>query len=238
MPLVALGDAHIHYTEHGDPSGPPVLLIAPGGLRSSAAFWARSPWDPQERLPSYRVIAMDQRNAGQSRGSLGEGWSTYTSDQLALLDHLAIEQCSVVGMCIGGPYIVRLCRAAPARIRSAVMFQPIGVHENRARFFDLFEGWRKEIGDHHPDVEEDAWIAFRDAMFAGEFLFGASKEDARAVSAPILLLYGDDPYHPRPVSEELAKLLPNVQTIERWKSGADLATAHDAILAFLAQHHG
>ena len=41
----------------------------------------------------YRVIAMDQRNAGQSRGTIApdHGWHTYAADHLALMEHLRVR---------------------------------------------------------------------------------------------------------------------------------------------------
>ena len=49
---------------------------------------------------SCRVIAMDQRNAGESRGPISgnDGWHTYTADQLALMDHLGVGCFHVVGV--------------------------------------------------------------------------------------------------------------------------------------------
>ena len=37
-------------------------------MKSSIAFWDKAPWDPRDALKGeFRVIAMDQRNAGNSR---------------------------------------------------------------------------------------------------------------------------------------------------------------------------
>src|SRR5262245_44409868 len=64
MPIFKRDDVELYYEEHG--AGFPILLIAPGGMRSAVAFWERTPCNPIKQLaPHYRVIAMDQRNAGQ-----------------------------------------------------------------------------------------------------------------------------------------------------------------------------
>ena len=121
------GDAVIHYDEEGIPDGFPVLLIAPGGMRSFNDKWNEMPWNPRTALADrFRVIGMDQRNAGRSTAPItaDSGWATYRDDQLALLDELGIECCHVVGMCIGGPYIAGLLTAAPERFASAVLLQP------------------------------------------------------------------------------------------------------------------
>ena len=49
--------------------------------------WCSQANVPEALSPHFRVIAMDQRNAGASRApvSADDGWHTYTRDQLALL---------------------------------------------------------------------------------------------------------------------------------------------------------
>lgn len=48
-----------YYEEFGDPRAYPVLLIAPGGMRSHGDFWHRSPFDPTVELAAdFRVISM------------------------------------------------------------------------------------------------------------------------------------------------------------------------------------
>ena len=238
MPTVQLGAARIHYTEAGDPSGFPVLAIAPGGMRSEAARWSGRPWDPLTHLPGFRVIAMDQRNAGASTAPVrpGDGWHSYTTDQLNLMDHLGISSFHVAGMCIGGAYIAGLLRAAPARVRAAVMLQPIGLDNNRPVFEDLFDAWADDIRAAHPEASEDTWAAFRAAMFGGDFLFNASREEVAAWKAPILLLRGDDPYHPASTSDEIAALSGVVRCVREWKAPEHHAAVCATIRAFLAEN--
>ena len=86
MPTFERPGATIHYEDSGH--GFPVLLIAPGGMRSTIGAWGHAPWNPVEHLADrYRVIAMDQRNAGGSVADVhaGQGWATYTADQLSLI---------------------------------------------------------------------------------------------------------------------------------------------------------
>ena len=68
----------IYYEEAGE--GPAILLIAPGGMKSSIQAWSAAPWNPLDELQgSFRVIAMDQRNAGKSKGTIDaeDGWHSY-----------------------------------------------------------------------------------------------------------------------------------------------------------------
>ena len=49
MALFTRPDAEIHYEVHG--SGYPLLIFAPGGLRSQLAFWRHSPSNPDAAPP-------------------------------------------------------------------------------------------------------------------------------------------------------------------------------------------
>jgi pimeloyl-ACP methyl ester carboxylesterase len=237
MPFFERDNVKIYYEEHGQ--GFPLLLIAPGGMRSAVPFWYNTPWNPIEHLsPHYRVIAMDQRNAGQSVGpvSAGDSWHTYTGDQLALLDHLGVDQFHVAGMCIGGPYIMGLIKAAPQRVTAAIVFQTIGLDNDRQIFYDMFDGWANELKASRPEVSEDAWTSFRNAMYSGDFLFNADRDFVRNCQTPMVVLMGNDAYHPAVSSRELAELAPKAVFIEKWKEPEHQAAAKQIIERVLAEH--
>ena len=44
MPHFERRDIRLYYEESG--SGFPVLLFAPGGMRSAIPFWENAPWNP------------------------------------------------------------------------------------------------------------------------------------------------------------------------------------------------
>ena len=228
----------LYYEEQG--SGFPILLIAPGGMRSSVGFWQGTPWNPMEHLSDdYRVIAMDQRNAGQSSGPISglDGWHTYRDDQLALLDHLGVDRFHVAGMCIGGPYIMGLIEAAPERVASAVVFQTIGLDNNRDAFYQMFDDWAEDLKQSHPEMSEDDWSSFRANMYGGDkFLFNVGDDFVSAVQTPLLVLLGSDLYHPESSSRELARLAPNATLVEDWISSAHHEAAKRAVASFLGEH--
>lgn len=237
MPFADVGDARIYYEEHG--SGFPVLLIAPGGMRSAVSFWDGTPWNPIEQLsPLYRVIAMDQRNAGRSTAPVraSDGWQVYTADQLGLMDALGVDKFHVMGMCIGGSFSMGLIEAAPERLASAVMLQPIGLNENRQVFFDLFDEWIRELKPKHPDVSAEAWHSFKTAMYGGDFLFNVSRDFVMACETPLLVLMGNDTYHPEDTSRAVAALARNATLVESWKAPEQIEPAKAAVAAFLAEH--
>lgn len=230
------GAVSIHYDVAGD--GYPVLLIAPGGMRSEAQKWSAMPYDPITELSgTYRTIAMDQRNAGRSRGPIAgdHGWHTYRDDQLALLDHLGVERCHVVGMCIGGPFIVGLLRAAPERFSAAVLLQPVGISDNREAFHDIFDGWRAEQAGDHPDLTDPDWTSFRDHMWGGDFVLTATPDEVAQIDVPMLVAMGNDLYHPAATSREIAARV-GAPLVESWKEGEALAAFRLTAAEFLAEH--
>lgn len=228
----------LYYEEHGD--GFPLLLIAPGGMRSAIPFWQNAPWDPIEQLsPHFRVIAMDQRNAGRSEGPIraDDGWHTYTEDQLALLDHLEIERFHVAGMCIGGPYCLGLIEAAPERVAAGVLFQPIGLDDNREAFYQMFDAWAGELREsNHSDVPDETWARFRSHMYDEDFVFAVDRDFVGRCATPLLVLMGNDLYHPSSTSRELVELAPDAELVEQWKEPEHVAAARERVLEFLLRH--
>jgi pimeloyl-ACP methyl ester carboxylesterase len=175
MPTLEHHGASIYYEEFG--KGFPILTFAPAGLSSTIAVWSQpsAPINPTtEFATNYRVIALDQRNAGgKSRAPITakDGWHSYTADHIALLDHLRIDHCHLYGQCIGGSFIMSLLKAQPQRIASAVLAQPIGrvgpMKPGRAARFDA---WAKDLKDH-PEATEPVLDAFHQNLYADGFLY-------------------------------------------------------------------
>jgi pimeloyl-ACP methyl ester carboxylesterase len=231
------GQVSIHYDIEGE--GYPVLLIAPGGMRSANQLWDNMPWNPRTALvDDYRVIGMDQRNAGRSSAPItaDDGWDTYTADQLALLDHLDVERCHVVGMCIGGPYIMNLLTTAPERFSAAVLLQPVGISHNRRELYEMFDLWSGALAADHPDVTDDDWNAFRSRMWDGEFVLTVTPEQVGSCTTPMLVAMGNDLYHPRSTSRQIVDLAPHALLVEEWKEGDALDVFDTVAHEFLARH--
>ncbi len=230
------GDVSIHYEIHGE--GFPILLFAPGGMRSAASFWRGSEWDPIATLSNdFQVIAMDQRNAGSSTAPVSgsDGWATYTADHIALADHLGLDRLHLMGGCIGGPYCFGFIQAAPSRVCAAVIQQSIGVDNNQDLFFEMFDLWANPIKEAHPEASESDWTQFRSNMFEQEFLYNVDRDFIRNCDTPLWVLMGSDPYHPEVVSREIADLAPNATLVEQWKNPEEDDTVNK-VLTFLHKH--
>jgi pimeloyl-ACP methyl ester carboxylesterase len=237
MPTFKNGDASIYYEECG--SGYPILLFAPGGMRSSIEFWARSPFDPTKELSAnFRVIAMDQRNAGKSSAPISgnDGWHTYTGDHIALLDHLGIKQCHLMGGCIGSSYSLGVVREAPQRVSAAILQNPIGLSpRNREMFFNMFDTWADSFKAKY-NLNESASRQFRDRMYGGDFVFNVSRDFVRSCKTPMLILCGSDDYHPTETSKEIAALASNSELVENWKTPDVIDATIKRVRDFLIAH--
>jgi pimeloyl-ACP methyl ester carboxylesterase len=241
MPTFEHDGASIYYEEFG--AGFPILAFAPGGLASTIRMWSSpsAPVNPAVDLATrYRVIEMDQRNAtgGRSRAPITahDGWHTFAADHVALLDHLGIERCHLFGQCIGGSFIMSLLKAYPERIPGAVLAQPIGrVGPMKPGRAEKFDAWAKTL-EGHPELNEPVLDAFYHNLYDPGFLYSVDRAFVAGCRTPCLVLAGNDEAHPYPVSEETAKLLPDVEFIKEWKTGAALEAAKARIDEFLAKH--
>jgi pimeloyl-ACP methyl ester carboxylesterase len=241
MPTVQRGDATIYYEEHG--RGFPLLLLAPGGLNSAVVFWSRMPLDPLAALrDDFRVIAMDQRNAGRSSGPLAtvDPWMMYADDQLAVLDHLGIDQFAAIGCCIGCSFVFQLIEQAPRRIVAGVLMQPIGHDTTNDGVFgpEMWRPWGQNLIDKGAQLDMETLDAFGHGLFDSDFVFSVSRDFLKSVQTPLLLLYGADHAHPHGVSVELDHLLPQAEAIERWHDPEVVPEVTERIRTFLKTHAG
>ena len=232
MPVLKRGDAEIYYEEFG--SGFPVLAFAPGALRSQIAYWQRSPSKPDQLPPwmdptkdladRFRVIAVDQRNAGRSKAPLKmtDDWHTYADDQIALLDHLKIDRCHTLGGCIGASFCLTLCERVPERIATAGLLQPIGrVPEKssliREEFVDI---WAPAMLKANPDLDREVLSGFGERMFGRDFVYSVSREFVAGCQVPMLVMPGTDVAHPLAIAEDIVRLAPRSEYVRQWKGEA------------------
>lgn len=119
------------YPPQGEPIGMPVLCLH--GL-------TRNVRDFDELAPMIadlgrRVIVASQRGRGGSDPDQPERYTpgVYTSDMLALLDHLGVEQAVFIGTSMGGLMTMIAAMLAPHRLGGAVLndvgpeLDPVGI---------------------------------------------------------------------------------------------------------------
>ncbi len=115
-------------------------------MLAGSYLWDQTMWAPQIAALSahYRVIALDLWGHGES-GQLPEG--TTSLDDIArqaqaLLDHLNIDQVTLVGLSVGGMWGARLALSASERINGLVLMDTyLGVEPEPTRqyYFSLFK---------------------------------------------------------------------------------------------------
>lgn len=244
MPMLKRPDAEIHYEVHG--RGFPILLYAPGGLRSNIEFWGpnadgspRAWMDPRKALAdSFTVVAMDQRNAGESVADVkpDHGWHTFAADHLALMDHLGLKKFFVMGGCIGGSYAFEAIEQAPDRVAAAVLQNPIGLWENKDTWDEAVSTYSRTVRARDPSISQQTIDTFGRNMFGSDFVFSVTRDFVRNCRTPLLLQPGSDKPHPAKTSEEIAALAPNIEVQKDWRGPAFLDDSIRCVRNFLAKN--
>jgi pimeloyl-ACP methyl ester carboxylesterase len=226
MPFHERDQVRIHYEEAG--SGFPLFIIPGGGLNASIAKLGDShPFNPMvEFSKDFRCIAFDLRNAngGESTGPLevDRPWEAHAEDMIGLLDHLGIQQCLVMGFCIGNPLLWNLIRHAPGRVIAAVSAQPSGF---RADLPDHFyrtntAKWGPALCARRPDITPDMVDRYLKNMYLSnpDFVFSVSRDFVRNCQIPLLVMPDDTDSHVYTVAMEMVHLAPNAQvSLFPWK---------------------
>jgi pimeloyl-ACP methyl ester carboxylesterase len=240
MPIFERADAELYYEVHGN--GFPILLFAPGGLKSSIEFWSKAglPWmNPCAALSDrHTVIAMDQRNAGKSIADVkpDHGWHTFAADHFALMDHLGFGRFHVMGGCIGGSYCFEAIEHDPERVTAAVLQNPIGLGGNQ----DVWDTGVREYGEavraRDPSITLETIASFGRNMFGGDFVFSVTRDFVRNCATPLFLQPGTDKPHPAATSDEIAALAPNIEVQRDWRGPTYLGESIRRVRAFLERN--
>ena len=116
MPMAKLAGVEIYYERHG--AGEPVLFVP-------ASWWPSDPWKLQV-VPTlsqrWETVIMDCRGTGRS-SQPDDGYTVtqFAEDCAALLAHLGITRCHVVGFAIGGQILQALAIAHPDLVATLTM---------------------------------------------------------------------------------------------------------------------
>ncbi len=198
MPKVKVRDIEMFYLEAG--AGEPVVLIM--GFGGDHLAWGFQTRVLAER---YRVIAFDNRGAGQSDAPDRPYTTRMMADDTAgLMDALGVERAHVVGVSLGGMIAQELALAHPGRVRTLHLGCTLG----------------------RPDAYMRALVAVWRTLRTS-----LSREDMlRAVA---LWLFAPGTYSERPEFVEMvvqtALASPHPQTLAGFLRQGDAILAHDAL---------
>ena len=111
-----VGDLRMRYLDWGG-DGPPVVALH--GLASSSHWY-------DIVIPllrdHYRIIAPDQRGHGQTtQATTGYDWATLSGDVARLMDHVGMDQATVLGHSWGGNGATNMAAHYPDRVNRVVM---------------------------------------------------------------------------------------------------------------------
>ena len=146
MPYTEIHGINIHYEVRG--SGPPILMMAPGGFDSTIEKWSAPSlsgiWDvmrPLETLTDrYTCIAYDRREAGLSGGRVERiGCDTYADEGMGLLRHLDIKRALVLGGCMGCSTAAAFGVAYPEATLGLLLHWPVGGVRWRQTELNVFQ---------------------------------------------------------------------------------------------------
>ena len=197
MPSVRINGIDQYYEVHGEG---PALAFAHGGGGNHAIWWQQVPYFAQ----FYTVITIDQRGFGLSRDLPGgPGRSAFVDDLRGLLDHLGIEQASLVAQSLGGWTCLGFTARYPERVSALVLANTVGginepkIQQKLQEIHDAKEGKRTISKAYSKDY------AMRHPEHANLFhLISSFNYSVEAPNGPIASLIGTD----APTPEKLADL--------------------------------
>lgn len=234
----------IHWEEHGQPGGPPILLSS--GLGGAGSYW-------QPNLAAlgtrHRVITYDHRGTGRSDRHVPGDLTVeaMAADVIGLMDAIGLDTSTFIGHALGGHIGLALALSAPERLDRLVVINGWAkLDPHTARCFDtrlallrdsgtraylhaqpLFLYPPQWISDHHDRLQDEEEAMF--AHFPGAEMIQRRVAAVRRfniagrldeIHVPTLLVASDDDMLvPPSASEKLAAGIPGAQ-LARMAAGA------------------
>ncbi|GAB2959278.1 alpha/beta hydrolase [Amycolatopsis acidiphila] len=210
----------MYYEVHGE--GRPVVLLHGGVLTLELSF---GPMLPQ-LATGRQVIGVELQGHGHTADIDREvTLGGLAGDVVALLDELGLERADLFGFSLGGLVALELATAHPGRVDRLVLasthYRPDGYHADihdpalqaastrmptEADFAEMFQAYQRVA----PEPERfDSFKAKVSEAVAR--LEGWSADQLRAVTAPTLLIVGDNDFVRLEHAIEMAGLIPDAQ---------------------------
>jgi pimeloyl-ACP methyl ester carboxylesterase len=130
MPTAIIDGIQTRYDLIG--SGPPLLMMSPGGFDATIEKWRTQGVYTRlkllDHLPRhYTCIVYDRRESGESGGRVEHiTWAHYVAQAKGLLDHLRIARAHIMGACMGCSPALAFAVAHPETTTRIVLYWPVG----------------------------------------------------------------------------------------------------------------
>jgi pimeloyl-ACP methyl ester carboxylesterase len=238
MATVEVAGRQVYYDDTG--GGRPALVLLQGFM-ASRPIWK---WQIEAFAPHFRVITMDNRDAGESDPEP----FTYTvaamaDDVAGLLDALRIERASVLGHSMGGYIALAFAERHPDRLDRLILVstsalaggalgRPAPTY-NRDKWIDdpverTFQRYGAMTGPGYFDTRPEQLTAVAETARGNRLTFEAMtrqsnsafmSHDARAalpnIAAPTLVIHGTvDPTIPLSAGRRMVDAIPGARLVE------------------------
>lgn len=223
MLTAAVNGTELAYVDEGQREGTPIVF-------SHSLFFDHRMFDDQLARftqAGYRVVAYDHRNQGGSAPAPRDqlDMDTLTDDAAALLAHLELGRCHLVGNSMGGFIALRLAARRPDLLLSAVALGSSAEEEHKlAEFSPLVEHLTQHgpadvldtlmyimFGDTTPREQPELCASWREYMSGlrasiGDSAYGVIHrgriiDELAGCRVPVLAIAGsEDHAYPPPIS--------------------------------------
>jgi pimeloyl-ACP methyl ester carboxylesterase len=212
-----LNGLRVYYELHGPAGGTPLVLLHGGGSSIETSFGRTLPALAKTR----RVVAFDQQGHGRTadidRPFTFEGSA---DDAAALLRHLGIAKADLMGFSNGGSIAMQAAIRHPELVRRLVIVSAMVRRDGmRPGFWDGMQ--RATLADMPPELQEayrktsphpERLQSFHDKSVQRMLAFRDWPEaTVRSISAPALVVVGDDDVVRPEHAVEMARLLPHAR---------------------------
>jgi pimeloyl-ACP methyl ester carboxylesterase len=212
----------IYYELHGGGEGPPLVLLHGGLLTIELGFGDVLP----ALAERHEVVAIELQGHGRTPDiDRALSLEQLADDVAHALTEVGADRADVIGFSLGGLVTVELARRHPERVRRLVLAsthsRPEGYHDEirspdtqpgvgRMPTEDDFRAFEEAYRAVAPDPDHFPAFAAKLGAFVGD-LPGWSDDELREVTAPTLVLIGDNDFVRVEHAAHMQEVLPDAR---------------------------